>query len=418
MLCAIISIGDELTTGTVVDSNSSWISDQLLAIGMRTVMHVTVGDDVDAMVDALRLAGKRAGQVIVTGGLGPTEDDLTRDAICKFAGVGLVMNEDALAHIKNLFAAIGREMTDNNKKQAQAPEGSETILNPIGTAPGFSIVVGEAQYHFLPGVPRECMLMMEQTVLPGLMKTGERPVVIRHLLLRTFGMTESQLDQDLKEVDLPRGVGLGYRAIFPEIHLKLIAQAATEEKAESELARAADLVRDKVGEAIYSDDGRGLAEVVLDLLREKGLRLCVAESCTGGLIAKRLTDVAGSSQVFDRGYITYSNQAKTDMLGVDQQTIEHHGAVSEECALAMAKGALERSGADIAAAVTGIAGPDGGTADKPVGTVHIALADNNGVWQHQYTFTRSDRTFVRELTAQAVLEIIRRKVLGLVEFSR
>jgi nicotinamide-nucleotide amidase len=259
--------------------------------------------------------------------------------------------------------------------------------------------------------------MMEDTVLPGLAATVKGSV-FRSRLFRTFGMTESQLDETLLSVELPAGVKLGFRAVFPEIHLKLIAEGATENDALEALAGAEKAVRARVEHVIYSDDGRGLEEVVLDAFRERGMRLAVAESCTGGLITKRLTDVPGSSDVFDRGFVTYSNRAKAEMLGVAPEIIKKRGAVSSETAKAMAAGALERSGADLAAAVTGIAGPAGGTEDRPVGTVHIAIADKHGVWESGFLFQRADRTFVRELTAQATLEIIRRRVLEMEEFKR
>jgi nicotinamide-nucleotide amidase len=412
-----MAIGDELITGKVVDENSAWISDKLLEIGVPTVMHLTVPDTIEDIMDAFLLAGERAGRVIVTGGLGPTEDDLTRDAFCRFAGVGTVLKEEALEQMRTIFRVIGREMTENNKKQAMIPAGSELIRNPIGTAPGFVASYEGTEYHFLPGVPRECRAMMEDAVLPGL-AAAVKGSVFRSRLLRTFGMTESQLDETLSSVGLPAGVKLGFRAVFPEIHLKLIAEGATETDALEALAEAEKAVRAKVEHVIYSDDGRGLEEVVLDAFRERGLRLCVAESCTGGLITKRLTDVPGSSDVFDRGFVTYSNRAKTDMLGVDPEVIQKLGAVSSETAKAMAAGALERSVADLAAAVTGIAGPAGGTEDRPVGTVHIAIADKRGVWESGFLFQRAERAFVRELTAQAALEIIRRRVLEMEEFKR
>jgi nicotinamide-nucleotide amidase len=417
MRCAIIATGDELTTGLIADANAAWISARLLDAGLPTVLHLAVGDDLDAIVDAFRIAGARAEQVIVTGGLGPTEDDLTRDAFCQFAGVGTTEDRAAAEKLRVIFAAMQRVMTPNNLKQAQIPAGSTVIENATGTAPGFYMAVAGATYYFLPGVPRECQAMMEATVLPLLVRAGGGRV-FRMRLLRTFGMTESQLDEELKVVALPAGVKLGYRAIFPEIHLKLLAEADSEAAADAAVKAAADRVRAKVGEVIYSEDGRGLEEVVLDLARARGLKLAVAESCTGGLVAKRLTDISGSSDVFERGFVTYSNRAKMDLLGVPREILETHGAVSEPTALAMAQGALAHSAADLAAGITGIAGPTGGTADKPVGTVFIATADKSGARAGRYHFARWDRSMVRELTAQAVLEILRRTILGIKEFER
>lgn len=417
MKTAIIAIGDELMTGAVNDENSAWLADRLFELGAGDALHLAVEDDLEAIKDAFEIAGLRAEAVIVTGGLGPTADDLTREAACRFAGVPLIENQNALDRLQLMFRVINREMTENNRKQAMIPEGAELIENPIGTAPGFAISMGKAVYYFLPGVPRECRLMAEQSVLPALARklAGES---FRARLFRTFGMTESQLDQTLAGLDLPAGVRLCYRAVFPEIHLKLIAKARSAEEAEHALEAAAGQVRSRVGSVIYSEDGRGLEEVVLELLRERKLRMATAESCTGGLIAKRITDAPGSSEVFDRGYVTYSNRAKTELLGVEPALIEEHGAVSAQTALAMARGAKERAGVDLAIAVTGIAGPTGGTPDKPVGTVHIAIADQDGTWERRFIFTRAERTFTRELTAQAALEIIRRRILGIHELER
>jgi len=410
MECVIVSIGDELTTGAITDTNSAWISDLLLGLGIATVMHLTVPDDIEAVKDVFRLSGERAKNVIVTGGLGPTEDDLTRDAFCEFAGVGTTLDHESIDKIKKIFDMLGREMTENNRKQAMIPDGANIIPNPIGTAPGFYAEAHGATYFFVPGVPRECRMMMEDTVVPVL-KGMDRDATYMIRVFRTFGMTESQLDTELSGLSLPGGVKLGYRAVYPEIHVKLLARAKTEEEAESLLEQASAGVRERIGEVIYSEDGNGLPEVVLDLLKEKGKMLATAESCTGGLVAKRITDVPGSSDGFERGFVTYTNRAKQELLGVSSETLEKHGAVSSETALEMASGALERSGADIAVAITGIAGPTGGTEEKPVGTVHIALADEDGTWENRFNFSRGDRTQVRELTAQAALEIVRRRLI-------
>ncbi len=417
MHCAIMAIGDELTTGAVVDENSAWISDKLVGLGARTVLHLTVDDDLERIVDAFHLAGERARTVIVTGGLGPTEDDLTRDAFCKFAGVGTVENTEAIEQMKNIFKAIGREMSENNRRQAHIPQGSAIIPNPVGTAPGFFMEVKGTTYYFLPGVPRECKIMMEASVLPALAKNADNKV-FRIKVYRTFGMTESQLDQELLEVRMPPGVRLGFRAVFPEIQLKLMAEAGDETAADQAIVAAGEAVVKKVGQAIYSDDGRSLEQVVLDEYREAGKKIALAESCTGGLVAKRITDVPGSSDVLERGFVTYSNQSKIDLLGVPPEVIEKFGAVSDECVLAMAAGALERSSANVALAISGVAGPTGGTRDKPVGTVFMALADEEGTWSRRFNFLRPDRNWVRELTAQAALEILRRRILGLGEYIR
>ncbi len=416
MKAVLVSIGDELTTGAVTDENSAWLSDRLLAAGVRTVFHLTAGDDLEAIVEALRFAGDRADHVIVTGGLGPTEDDLTREAACRLAGVGMEEVERALARIRGIFESIGREMSENNRKQALIPAGAELIENPVGTAPGFVMILDTTAFYFLPGVPRECKLMFEQSLEPRLAGSGD--LVYRSRIIRTFGMTESQLDQELQILDLPEGLRLSFRAIFPEIQLKLIAAANSEETGETTLDGVVADIRSRVGDVIYSEDDSSLEEEVLRALGARNMKLAVAESCTGGLICKRLTDVPGSSAVLDRGFVVYSNPSKTELLDVDEQTLEEYGAVSSETARAMATGALAGSRAHIALAITGIAGPGGGTEQKPVGTVHMALADAEVLWDREFMFGGRDRTFCRELTAQAGLEIIRRRVLGLSEFTR
>jgi len=413
MRLAVIASGDELTTGAVTDENSAWVSDRLLAIGGETVLHLTVADGIDPLIDAMNLAAARTRFVIVTGGLGPTADDLTRDAVCQALGVGLVENPAARDRLHAIFKMIGREMTGNNRRQAMIPAGATLIRNPIGTAPGFAIEYAGAAFYFLPGVPRECRLMMEESVVGMIAAAAAEPAAFGVRLFRTFGMTESALDQELSAVALPPGVRLGYRAVVPEIHLKLYGRGADGATVEAALNEAAARVRAKVGGVIYSEDGRSLEEVVLDLCRARGIKIALAESCTGGLVAKRLTDVAGSSDVFDRGAVTYSNRAKTEMLGVPAELIREHGAVSAPAARAMAAGLRERSGADLCLSITGVAGPAGGTPDKPVGTVHIALADAAGLWDRRFLFARAERAWVRDLTAQAALDLIRRRILGL-----
>ena len=417
MKCAIIAIGDELTTGTLVDSNSAWISDKLLGLGVKTVLHLTVADEIEEIIDAFKIAGDRAKQVIVTGGLGPTEDDLTKEAFCRFADTRTTLDQASLQKIEVIFKALDRQMTENNIKQAHIPNNSEIIKNSTGTAPGFMGKVSGTTFYFLPGVPRECRMMMEETVLPTISKLAGDSV-FKTLTMHTFGMTESGLDQELSKIKLPKGARLGYRASFPEIHVKIYAETKNEDEAESIINEVSSAIREKIGDVVYSEDGRSLEEVVLDLCIEKECKLAIAESCTGGLITKRLTDINGSSKVLERGFVTYSNEAKTDLLGVDPQIIREHGAVSAKCARAMAKGALQNSNADMAIAVTGIAGPTGGTPERPVGTVHIALFDKDGGWDEKFLFTRWDRALVRNLTAQAALEIIRRKLAGLPYYTR
>jgi len=409
---AIISIGDEITTGSVVDTNSAWISEFLLEHGMETRLHLSVPDDLRKVSRALRFAQTQARIVIVSGGLGPTVDDLTTEAACQFLGVRPVLNQHALDMIESRFRAIGREMTNNNRKQAMIPEGAELLENPFGTAPGYVFATKRACFFFVPGVPVECRRMIEHQVLSKILAREKGKKIFRPLILRTFGLTESRLDQSLAELELPRNVRMGFRAVFPEIQIKLIASGKTEASVVKALSRAQAAIKEKVGQYIFSENGRSLEQVVGDLLREKNRTLAIAESCTAGLIAKRLTDIPGSSDYFLAGFITYSNKAKTDMLEVPGRLIQEKGAVSSEVALAMAEGARSKAGSDMALAVTGIAGPTGGTAEKPVGTMHIAIADERGTWEKKLFLLRAERSQIRELAAQTALEVIRRRLLG------
>ena len=411
MKIAVLSTGDEVLFGQIADSNAAWISDFLLGFGFEPVLHLAVGDDLDRILAAFELARPNAEAVVVTGGLGPTEDDLTTEAVCRFAGKGTVLNERALAMMQERFRLIGREMSPSNRKQALLPEGAGLMENPIGTAAGYHLEVRGVHYFFLPGVPREMTRMMEQQVLPVLNSLRRDPRVARQRVLRTFGLGESRLGEILSALPLPEGVKLGYRAVFPEIRVKLLAWAESAERAEQALDRVAPVFREKIGPFIYSEDDRSLPQVVGDLLREQKRKLAVAESCTGGLIAKMLTDVPGSSDYFERGYVTYSNAAKIEMLGVEPDLIARHGAVSSEVAQAMAQGARNKAGVQVALAVTGIAGPAGGSPEKPAGTVHIALADAGGAVEQKFLFPRPEREFVRELAAYAALEMLRRKLI-------
>ena len=407
---AILSTGDEVLSGQIADTNAAWIADFLLGHGFQPVLHLAVGDDLDRIVAALELARQNADAVLATGGLGPTEDDLTTAAVCRFAELGAALNERAQSMMQERFRLIGREMSPSNRKQALLPEGAELLENPIGTAAGYHLQVRGVYYFFMPGVPREMTLMMEQQVLPVLSLLRRERMVFRQRVFRTFGLTESRLGEILCAVPLPEGVKLGFRAVFPEIQVKLVARAVSAELAEQALDQVAPRFREKVGPFIYSEDGRSLAAVVGDLLRQAKLKLAVAESCTGGLIAKMITDLPGSSDYFERGHVTYSNAAKIELLGVAPELIERQGAVSSEVARAMAEGARVKAGVDVVLAVTGIAGPAGGSPEKPVGTVHIALADADGTVEQKFLFPRPEREFVRELAAYAALDLLRRRL--------
>jgi nicotinamide-nucleotide amidase len=411
MKAEILTIGDELMRGEIVDSNKAFLSERLLSLDIETRFHASVADDPEDMADAFRRAAERSDVVLVSGGLGPTRDDLTSEVLARTFGRPLVQDEQALEGIRAFFRGLGREMTQNNAKQALFPEGAEVLPNPIGTAPGFALERGRALFFCLPGVPREMSRMMDEQVLPRLARRSGAGQVVRARLLRTFGTGESMLDDQLSDIAASGDVTLGFRTAFPDNYLRPVARAASAAEAEAKLDAVCAAIRARLGAIVYGEGDETLAAVVGRLLREKGGTLCVAESCTGGLVAEQITGVPGSSAYFLGGVVAYSNAAKTSALGVPPELIDRHGAVSDAVARAMAEGARERFGADFGLATTGISGPDGGSAEKPVGLVHVALARAGGTHAESFLFPL-DRHRHRQLTAQVALDWVRRAVLG------
>jgi nicotinamide-nucleotide amidase len=413
MKAEVLTIGDELLRGEIVDSNKSFLSDRLLSQGVETCFHSSVRDDPADMTDAFLRAASRARIVLVSGGLGPTRDDLTAEVLAKTFGRRLVQDAAALEEIRAFFRRVGREMTENNAKQALFPEGAEVLANPVGTAPGFMLEERGALFFCMPGVPRELMKMMDEQVLPRIARrAGSSPQVVRATLLRTFGVGESALDHELADIAREGAVTLGFRTAFPDNYLRPVARAPDAAQAEALLADAVRAIRERLGAIVYGEGDETLEAVVGRLLTERKRTLAVAESCTGGLIGQKLTDVPGSSAYFLGGVVAYGNAAKRDLLGVPGALLARHGAVSDEVVRAMAEGARARLGADIAVATTGIAGPGGGSADKPVGLVHIALADDERTHADAFVFPL-DRMRHRTLTAQIALDWVRRSLLSL-----
>jgi len=411
MKAEILTIGDEVMRGEIVDTNKSFLADRLLGLDIETHFQTSVRDDPPAMIDAFKRAASRSQIALVSGGLGPTRDDLTTDALAEAFGLELILDEASLERIRSLFHAHGREMTENNVSQARFPEGAEILPNPLGTAPGFSIAQGMTRFFCLPGVPNEMTRMMDEQVMPRIEAArGEGPAV-RARLLRTFGMGESTLDDELKDIAASGDVSLGFRTSFPDNYLRPLARAATAEQAEATLDRICDTIKQRLGPLIYGEGEQTLEAVVGQMLAERGMTIAVAESCTGGLIATRITNNPGSSAYFAGGVVSYSNAAKSDLLGVPAAALEEHGAVSDPVVRAMAEGVRERFGVDIGIATTGISGPDGGTASKPVGLIHIALAREGAVYADSFVF-RMERTRHRLLTSQIALDWIRRTLLG------
>lgn len=421
MTAEILTIGDELLRGEIVDTNKSFLAERLLQLEVETRFQSSVGDDPADMRDAFLRAHGRADIVLVSGGLGPTRDDLTLEVLARTFGRERVLHEPSLAAIRAFFARVGREMAENNAKQALMPEGAEVLVNPVGTAPGCLLEVpaagrsGSVAFFCLPGVPSELAKMMDEQVLPRvaarLAAAGKPREVVRAALLRTFGLGESNLDQELRDLARDEGVSLGFRTAFPDNYLRPVARGATEAEAEARLAKLCDAIRERLGALVYGTGDETLEQVVGALLAARGLRLATAESCSGGLVGVKLTAVPGSSRYYPGGVVAYSNESKRALLEVPAALLERHGAVSAEVARAMAEGARRRFGADLAVSTTGISGPDGGTPEKPVGLVYVGLASPEGSAAHELLF-RLDRERHRVLTAQVALDCVRRFLLG------
>jgi nicotinamide-nucleotide amidase len=413
VIAEVLTIGDELLRGEIVDSNKSFLSDRLLRLDVQTRFHSSVCDVPADMTDAFLRAASRADVVLVSGGLGPTRDDLTVEVLAETFGRKLVLDETSLAAIRAFFERFGREMAENNAKQAWLPEGAEVLRNPVGTAPGCMLEAEDTLFFCMPGVPRELFLMMDEQVLPRIAKRAGPAggAVVRATLIRTFGIGESNLDAELEDLARDEHVTLGFRTAFPDNYLRPVARGQTVEEAEERLAGLCNALEERLGALIYGRDDETLEVVVGHLLKERGLTLATAESCTGGLIGARITAVPGSSAWYRGGVVAYANEAKRDLLGVDAALLEAHGAVSEPVVRAMAEGARSRLDADLAVATTGISGPDGGTEDKPVGLVWIAYASADEVHAEEFVFP-FDRERHRTITTQVALDWVRRSLLG------
>jgi len=411
----VLSSGDELTTGRTVDTNANFIADKLVAAGLDVVAIMVVGDYPDRIAWAWQQAMQHAEVVIGTGGLGPTADDLTTEVLAQVAGRRLYMDQAIADRIRQMFAAMGRVMPENNLKQAMFPEGATIIPNALGTAPGFRLDIeterGGRHLIVLPGVPREMKPMIEEQVLPWLQQArGGEDVYLSHTF-QTFGISESALDE-LVAGSIPSAEGrIAFRAAFPQISVRLTVHGPPA-IASQRLAELSARLRERIGAYAYGEGDTSMEEVVGTMLTQRRLTLALAESCTGGLIGNRITNVPGSSAYFIGDFVTYSNDAKTAVLGVHAATLERVGAVSEEVALEMAAGARGLAGSDLGLATTGIAGPDGGTKDKPVGTVCIALATAEKSYVRRYQFWGT-RDWVKILTSQVALDWVRRHLLGL-----
>lgn len=409
MEAEVIIIGDELLFGQTIDTNSAFIGQALSCIGVDLTWATTVGDDERRIEAALRQALGRVDVVIAAGGLGPTPDDVTRQAVAQAFGRKLILQNEVLRQIQDKIARWGLKASEDITPQALVPEGAQVLSNRVGIAPGLFLALEGKMLFVLPGVPREMEDMLKEEVLPWLRGTG---VVIQHRLLHTTGATELALVEKLgKSREVLGKVRMAFLPGTYGIDLRLTARGESLERVEEQLAQAEGWVRERLGGLIYGVNGESLEEVVGNLLLHRGAKLAVAESCTGGLIAHRITNISGSSRYFERGVVAYSNEAKNELLGVPWEIIREHGAVSAQTAQAMAEGVRELSRADIGLGVTGIAGPTGGTPEKPIGLVYIALAHEGGCFAKQFRFF-GDRMANKERTAQAALNELRLFLMG------
>ncbi len=411
----LLLTGNELMSGDTVDSNSSMIARRLDELAVDISRKVTVGDDPEQLLEELRAMTAGADLVIVNGGLGPTVDDLTAEVVARAAGVGLEQHPQAVAHLESWCAGRGLALNAANLKQAMLPAGCAVIDNPVGSAVGFEVQVGRCRVICTPGVPGELRRMLDG-ILRDLAARMGRPLERDILRLQTFGIGESSAQQLIADniPDWPEQVELGFRAGAPQLEIKLVVDRAADLPARDACLQR---LRELFGDHIIGEGDAGLAETAIDLLRQRGATLATAESCTGGLIASMLTGVAGASDVFHAGFVTYSNAMKTAVLGVPGAVLEEYGAVSEPVVRAMALGAMDKAGADFAIAVSGIAGPGGGSEDKPVGTVWLAWGDRQNLHARRLLWPVERRLF-QTMVAAAGLDMIRRQLLGIETESR
>ncbi|MDB5156127.1 MAG: damage-inducible protein CinA [Mucilaginibacter sp.] len=387
MLAEIITIGDEILIGQIVDTNSAWMAQQLNNAGISVKQISSVSDDKQHILTALAEAAKRADIILITGGLGPTKDDITKNTLAEYFGVGMVENKVALDNVLRIFEKYNRSMLEINRLQAQVPANCEVIVNKNGTAPGMWFNENGKVYMSMPGVPFEMMYLMEEEVIPKLKSLFKLPVII-HKTILTVGEGESFLAERIADIEdsLPTHIKLAYLPKLGSVRLRLSGHGDDESTLSTEINNYAAKIVERVGDFVAAEEDIPLEKAILNYMAEKGLTLSVAESCTGGYISHLFTQHAGSSKVFFGGAVSYSYELKESILGVKNETLWQHGAVSEETVVEMVEGALLNFKSDYAIAVTGIAGPDGGLPDKPVGTVWIAVASAQKTVRKKFTF--------------------------------
>ncbi|HEX8018590.1 competence/damage-inducible protein A [Mucilaginibacter sp.] len=403
MLAEIITIGDEILIGQIVDTNSAWMATELNKIGVRVKQISSISDDKEHILKALAEAANRANIILITGGLGPTKDDITKKTLAEYFGVELVENKEALANVERIFAKYNRPLLEVNKQQAFVPANCEVVRNENGTAPGMWFNQNGVIYVSMPGVPFEMMYMMEEQVLPKVKATFKLPVII-HKTLLTVGEGESFLAERIADIenDLPSYIKLAYLPKLGQVRLRLSAFGEDQAALQKEVDAFAARFIERIGSPFVIDQDIPLEKAILDRMEANNLTLSVAESCTGGYLSHLFTQHPGSSHVFLGGAVSYSYELKESILGVKNETLWQHGAVSEETVKEMVEGALLNFKSDFAAAITGVAGPGGGTEDKPVGTVWIAVAGKGKSLIKKYTFGSKRRQNIERSAVMAL----------------
>jgi len=404
-VCELISVGTEILLGDILNTDAQFLSIELARLGISVIHQSTVGDNRERLLAQLKEAADRSDIIILSGGLGPTPDDLTKEVCCEFFGKKMFLHEPTVEKIKTYFSTKGMKMAQNNLKQAMFPKDCVIFPNDNGTAPGMAIEKDGVHILVLPGPPRELKPMFRNCAVPYLMQFSDRIIVSHNI--RTFGIGESLMAERVNDLFDAENPTVAPYAKDGEALLRVTAMARTKEEAENLCKPVINEIKSRLDGFVYGVDYTCIEEAVIEKLKEKHMKVATAESCTGGLIAKRITDVPGASEVFDCGIISYANEIKHRVLGVSEDDLNKYGAVSEPVARQMAQGALKVSGADIAVSVTGIAGPDSDSTNKPVGLVYIGLADRDNVWVRELRTSRKDRSYNRYVSASNALNMIR-----------
>lgn len=404
-VCELISVGTEILLGDILNTDAQFLSIELAKLGISVIHQSTVGDNRERLLAQLKEAADRSDIIILSGGLGPTPDDLTKEVCCEFFGKKMFLHEPTVEKIKTYFSTKGMKMAQNNLKQAMLPKDCVIFPNDNGTAPGMAIEKDGVHILVLPGPPRELKPMFRNCAVPYLMQFSDRIIVSHNI--RTFGIGESLMAERVNDLFDAENPTVAPYAKDGEALLRVTAMARTKEEAENLCKPVINEIKNRLDGFVYGVDYTCIEEAVIEKLKEKHMKVATAESCTGGLIAKRITDVPGASEVFDCGIISYANEIKHRVLGVSEDDLNKYGAVSEPVARQMAQGALKVSGADIAVSVTGIAGPESDSTNKPVGLVYIGLADRDNVWVRELRTSRKDRSYNRYVSASNALNMIR-----------